>query len=405
MQEPGQGPSGKDGVRVVRPGYKRTQAGVIPEEWEEALLGEKAGIYRGGSPRPIQSYSAQSGSGVNWIKSGDVGAGEKYITKTAEKITLEGAARSRRVYAGDLILSNSMSFGRPYVLALDGCIHDGWLVIQDYHDTFCQDFLYYLLSSEFVFQQYAFMAAGSSVQNLNKGKVEALRVVIPSRPEQERIAGALSDADGLISALERLIVKKQSIRQGAVSQLLTGETRLPGFCGVWKSGCVGDIAQPVRGQMLKSTDYVPGPYPVIAGGKSPAGYHNACNRTSVTVTISASGANAGYVALYRTPVFASDCSTISEGTGYCVEYVYYLLQSMQETIYKAQTGGAQPHIHPDDITPLRVRYPADVAEQEAIAALLSDMDRETGALEQELDKARSLRQGMMQQLLTGKIRL
>ena len=98
-------------------------------------------------------------------------------------------------------------------------------------------------------------------------------------------------------------------------------------------------------------------------------------------------------------------STISEGTGYCVEYVYYLLQSMQETIYKAQTGGAQPHIHPDDITPLRVRYPADVAEQEAIAALLSDMDRETGALEQELDKARSLRQGMMQQLLTGKIRL
>ena len=189
---------------MVRPGYKRTQAGVIPEEWEEALLGEKAGIYRGGSPRPIQSYIAQSGSGVNWIKIGDVGAGEKYITKTAEKITLEGAARSRRVYAGDLILSNSMSFGRPYVLALDGCIHDGWLVIQDYHDTFCQDFLYYLLSSEFVFRQYAFMAAGSSVQNLNKGKVEALRVVIPSRPEQERIAGALSDADGLISALERL---------------------------------------------------------------------------------------------------------------------------------------------------------------------------------------------------------
>lgn len=390
---------------MVKPGYKRTQSGVIPEEWDEALLGEKADIYRGGSPRPIQSYITQSGSGVNWIKIGDVGAGEKYITKTAEKITPEGAARSRKVYAGDLILSNSMSFGRPYVLALDGCIHDGWLVIQNYHDTFCQDFLYYLLSSDFVYQQYAFMAAGSSVQNLNKGKVEALRVVIPPLPEQERIAGALSDADRLISALERLIAKKRDIRQGAVTRLLTGETRLPGFCGTWKDGRIGDIAQPVRGQMLRSTDCVPGPYPVIAGGKSPAGYHNVCNRTGVTITISASGANAGYVALHRTPIFASDCSTISESADYCVEYVYYLLQSMQEAIYRAQTGGAQPHIHPDDITPLRARYPADIAEQEAIAALLSDMDRETDALEQELDKARRVRQGMMQQLLTGNIRL
>lgn len=309
---------------MVKPGYKRTQSGVIPEEWDEALLGEKADIYRGGSPRPIQSYITQSGSGVNWIKIGDVGAGEKYITKTAEKITPEGAARSRKVYAGDLILSNSMSFGRPYVLALDGCIHDGWLVIQNYHDTFCQDFLYYLLSSDFVYQQYAFMAAGSSVQNLNKGKVEALRVVIPPLPEQERIAGALSDADRLISALERLIAKKRDIRQGAVTRLLTGETRLPGFCGTWKDGRIGDIAQPVRGQMLRSTDCVPGPYPVIAGGKSPAGYHNVCNRTGVTITISASGANAGYVALHRTPIFASDCSTISESADYCVEYVYLL---------------------------------------------------------------------------------
>lgn len=389
---------------MVRPGYQRTPAGVIPAEWDHALLGERADIYRGGSPRPIQDYITQSGGGVNWIKIGDVGIDEKYITRTAEKITPEGAARSRAVHAGDLILSNSMSFGRPYVLALDGCIHDGWLVIQNYHDTFCQDFLYYLLSSDFVFQQYTFMAAGSSVQNLNKSKVEALRVVIPPLPEQERIAGALSDADGLIAALERLTAKKTDIMRGAMALLLTGKTRLPGFRGQWKDGCVGDIARPVRGQMLKSTDCVPGPYPVIAGGKSPAGYHNVCNRTGVTITISASGANAGYVALHRGPIFASDCSTISEG-GCCVEYVYYLLLSMQETIYRAQTGGAQPHIHPDDIVPLRARYPADTAEQEAIAALLSDMDRELDALGQELDKARRLRQGMMRQLLTGKIRL
>ena len=115
-------------------------------------------------------------------------------------------------------------------MKIDGCIHDGWLAIQNYQDTFDTNFLYYLLSSENVYAQYVSMAAGSSVQNLNKEKVAAVKLSFPSsKKEQQRIANALSDVDALIANLEKLIAKKKNIKQGAMQQLLTGKKRLPGF--------------------------------------------------------------------------------------------------------------------------------------------------------------------------------
>lgn len=140
----------------------------LPDEWEALSLGEHSQIFRGGSPRPIQEFLTTSDTGVNWIKIGDVDADAKYITATEEKIIPEGVSRSRMVYEGDLILSNSMSYGRPYIMNIQGCIHDGWLVIQKYDKAFDRDYLYYALSSNLTMQQYIAMAAGSSVQNLNK---------------------------------------------------------------------------------------------------------------------------------------------------------------------------------------------------------------------------------------------
>ena len=163
----------------MKEGDKQTEIGVIPEDWEVALFGEKSKIYRGGSPRPIQDYLTEADNGVNWIKIGDVSPDGKYITKTEERIRPEGISKSREVHSGDFILSNSMSFGRPYILSIDGCIHDGWLAIQDYRETFSTEFLYYLLSSESVYKQQVAMAAGSSVKNLNKEKVSALLVCFP----------------------------------------------------------------------------------------------------------------------------------------------------------------------------------------------------------------------------------
>ena len=230
---------------MVKKGYKQTEIGVIPVDWSVSDFGCKVKIYRGGSPRPIQDYLTQAEGGINWIKIGNVREGDKYITSTEEKIIPAGVSRSRSVHAGDFILSNSMSFGRPYILNIDGCIHDGWLTIQEYEKTFSKNFLYYLLSSDSVYQQYISMAAGSSVKNLNKEKVSALVVAYPDLGEQEKIADALSSIDSLITTLEKQISKKKAIKQGAMQELLTGKRRLPGFNGAWREVRLEDICSKI----------------------------------------------------------------------------------------------------------------------------------------------------------------
>ena len=137
---------------MVKPGYKQTEIGVIPEDWNCVRFGEKVKIYRGGSPRPIQNFITTSSNGVNWIKIGDATKGGKTIYQTKQKIKVSGVAKSRMVHKGDLLLTNSMSFGEPYFLETDGCIHDGWLAIQNYQETFDSDFLYYLLGSDGFFE-------------------------------------------------------------------------------------------------------------------------------------------------------------------------------------------------------------------------------------------------------------
>ena len=390
--------------RKVPEGYKVTEVGVIPENWDTNLLGDIIVVYRGGSPRPIQDYLTTSNSGINWIKIGDVGIGAKYIEKTEEKIIPEGITRSRYVKPGDLLLSNSMSFGRPYILRTDGCIHDGWLVLKNYEETLESNFLYYLLSSDVVLQQYKSKAAGSGVLNLNKDLVNSVNLVVPPLTEQKSIAEALSDTDNLIQSLEKLIDKKKKIKQGAMQQLLTGKKRLPGFIEQWEIKKLGDIVSINKGQLITEKDAQDGTIPVIAGGKKPSYYHSFPNRQGKTITISASGANAGYVGFYTEPIFASDCSTIGENDKYSIEFIYYQLLMLQETIYYAQTGGAQPHIHPKDLKPLLINY-TNLKEQNAIAQVLSDMDAEIEALEEKLEKVKTIKQGMMQELLTGRIRL
>lgn len=197
------------------------------EPWVEKKLGEDALILRGGSPRPIEDYITDSQDGLNWIKIGDVKPNDKYFRKTAEKIKKEGLSKTRQVKKGDFILSNSMSFGRPYILNIDGCIHDGWLVIQDYQETYDMQFLYYILCSDTVMNQYASMAAGSSVQNLNKEKVANVLLYAPSSlKEQSAIAKVLSSMDEEISFLEAKREKYNAIKQGMMQQLLTGRIRL-----------------------------------------------------------------------------------------------------------------------------------------------------------------------------------
>ena len=217
--------------RVRLPGYetkgwKHTDIGDIPDDWEVKELGTVCKILRGGSPRPIEDYLTSSSSGINWIKIGDVASSSKYITHTEEKITAEGATYSRNVYPGDFLLSNSMSYGRPYILTIEGCIHDGWLVLQEFHRFFESDFLYYELSSAITLKQYNMKAAGSSVHNLNKDLVSDVVVIIPSLSEQQAIAETLSDMDNEIETLEAELEKLNHMKRGMMQELLTGRIRL-----------------------------------------------------------------------------------------------------------------------------------------------------------------------------------
>lgn len=205
---------------------KMTELGEIPEDWEVNRLGDYVSIVRGGSPRPIQDYLTTNSDGINWIKIGDVKPEDKYIVATEEKIIPEGKSRSREVHKGDFILSNSMSFGRPYILQIDGCIHDGWLAIQNYQETFDSDFLYYLLGSDEIYKQYIEMAAGSSVQNLNKQKVRNLIIPILDKEEQNSIAKILSDMDNEIDLLNTKLEKYRNLKTAMIQQLLTGKIRL-----------------------------------------------------------------------------------------------------------------------------------------------------------------------------------
>lgn len=170
----------------------------MKQGWEYKKLGEVCTIERGGSPRPITDYITDSEDGINWIKIGDAQEGSKYITSTKEKIRPEGIKKSRLVHKGDFILSNSMSFGRPYILKVDGCIHDGWLVIHDDNEIFIKDYLYYILSSPIMYAKFSQLAVGGVVNNLNSSLVRKVTIPLPPKSTQLSIVSELDKINELI---------------------------------------------------------------------------------------------------------------------------------------------------------------------------------------------------------------
>ena len=415
---------------MVKKGYKQTEIGMVPGEWSVSDFGSKVKIYRGGSPRPIQDYLTQAQDGINWIKIGDVREGDKYITSTEEKIIPAGVARSRTVHAGDFILSNSMSFGRPYILNIDGCIHDGWLTIQEYEKTFSKNFLYYLLSSDSVYQQYISMAAGSSVKNLNKEKVSALVVAYPDIKEQERIADALSDIDSLIATLEKQIAKAKAIKRGTMQELLTGKRRLPGFSGEWGTRTLHEMSNEMVdgpfGSNLKTEHYTTERQVRIIqlSNIGEAGWNNAnvkyttfshaaelqrCIVQPGSILI-AKMMPAGRAIICpdneKSYILGSDVVKVVPNSSVDRRYLVYATKSRfyLDQIADDTQGSTRARTSVSKLRKTAILFP-EKDEQIAIADILSEMDMEIAALEGKLAKYRQVKQGMMQQLLTGKIRL
>lgn len=183
------------------------------DSWEQRKLGDSVKIERGGSPRPIEAFITTEQNGLNWVKIGDAPTMGNVITKTAEKIKPEGLSKTRQVYPGDLILSNSMSFGKPYIMGINGCIHDGWLLIRDEHNNYNQTFLCFLLGSENMLKKYRALAAGSTVNNLNKDLVESTTVTAPQKKEQTLIGEYFRKLDDLITLHQRKLEKLKNIKK------------------------------------------------------------------------------------------------------------------------------------------------------------------------------------------------
>lgn len=401
------------------------------KEWNNVTLGDSVKIYRGASPRPIQAYLTNSTNGVNWIKIGDVGFSDKYIKQTSQKITHEGAKNSRKVNKGDFLLSNSMSFGRPYILGIDGAIHDGWLVLQEYKEHFDIDFLYYYLSSDIVINQYKSMAAGSSVLNLNKDLVSRVEVIEPDIIEQKKIATSLSDIDQLITSLSGLIKKKQQIRIAALEDLITGKRKLEGMESKWECINLGEnslLKARIGWQGLTTSEYLESGFAYLVTGtdfkKGTINWKNIhfvekyrydqdrnIQLRNDDLLLTKDG-TIGKVALVKK---LNKPATLNSGVfvirpknnGFLTEYVYYVLTSsiFKKFLNKLAAGSTISHLYQKDLTNFEFFLPSSLKEQKAIATILSDMDEEILKLEEKIKKYKKIKQSMMEQLLTGKIRL
>ena len=223
------------------------------DPWEQRKLSELVEIERGGSPRPIERYITDDPCGLNWVKIGDAPELGRYITQTTEKIKPEGLAKTRQVYPGDLVLSNSMSFGRPYIMAIKGCIHDGWLLIRDAQKHFDPIFLCHMLGAPQMLNQYRMFAAGSTVNNLNKELVGKAIVSLPSKDEQREIGIVLDRLDSLITLHQRKYDKLCVLKKSMLDKMfpkggsLYPEIRFAGFTDPWEQRKLGDVATIVGG--------------------------------------------------------------------------------------------------------------------------------------------------------------
>lgn len=404
-----------------------------PAEWNEKTFIEFMKIKRGASPRPIESYLTSSTDGVNWIKIGDAPRYGKYIISTAERITPKGALHSVRVYPGDFILSNSMSFGRPYILNIDGCIHDGWLRLYDFQSEATDEFLYYLLSSSYVQRQYESFAAGSGVQNLNKEVVKKVNVVLPSIPEQEEIARTLSLFDTYIDDLAELIEKKKGIRDGALEDLMSGKTRIGGFKTEWaeypfevyystlpnntfsrdklsEHGEIGDIHYGdvliKYGDVLTDDDSIPRIKDISQVKenwylrKHDVIIADTAEDEAVGKVVQIGTVSIPLVGGLHTVVCRPNYDTAEGFLGYYMNSKLY-----HDQLYPYITGIKVSSISKKSFGETMLNIPADVNEQAAIVSVLSEMDNEIRDLETEREKIIQIREGAMDDLLTGRVRL
>ncbi|MBK8869647.1 MAG: restriction endonuclease subunit S [Elusimicrobia bacterium] len=409
----------------MKPGYKKTEMGVIPADWDVKPLSSLAGkIMVGIASAATHAYRTK---GVPMFRNQNIKAGYLddgdllYIDPEYEK-----TYRNKRLQGGDLLTARTGYPGTTCVVPsrYESAQSFTTLITRPNTAEIDSSFLCGYINSEAGQKFFDQGQIGGAQKNVNAGTLRKMPVPIPPSPEQRAIAEALSDVDGLLGGLDRLIAKKRDLKQAAMQQLLTAQTRLPGFHGKWEVKRLGDVALLKNGYAFKSDTYTSlGSFKIITIANVQDGYMtaDACNTIASEpsdlqphqrlrrgdILISMTG-NVGRVCRVD-----EDRCLLNQRVGKLVpvgvvDALLFLLLG-QPSFISAMTGvakgGAQPNLSAPDITEHTFNIPRDATEQTAIAEVLSDMDAELAALESRRDKARALKQGMMQELLTGRTRL
>ncbi|HKI02538.1 MAG TPA: restriction endonuclease subunit S [Thermoanaerobaculia bacterium] len=424
----------------VKPGYKQTEVGVIPEDWKTMPVGEAGGVLGGRQRSPYHV-----GQPTKYLRVANVFDG--FIdTKDVLEMPFSPAEKQRfQLKDGDILLNEGQSIelvGRSAIYRgkPENCCFQNTLVrFRAGHGT-CSEFV------QLVFQQYlrtgifaSIALQTTSIAHLGSGRLAALKIPFPTKAEQEAIAEALSDADALIESLEKLLAKKRQIKQGAMQDLLTGKKRLPGFevkrgykqteMGVipedWEVSAVGDEFSIQLGKMLDSEKNVGAPKPFLGNRAVQWGRLDLGDIGVVRLTPSdlqrfrlraddllvCEGGEIGRCAIWHAPIeecyYQKALHRLRPKRGYNVKLMLNVLCRLASSgfLLNFVTQTSIAHLSKEKLETVPIPLPPTKAEQEAIAAILSDMDAEIGSLEAKLTKARQLKQGMMQELLTGRIRL
>ena len=385
----------------VKSGYKQTDVGVVPEEWECGKLEDYFSFISYGFTNPMPTVS----HGIYMITAADINGGRiqletaRNTTEVAYRTLLSPKSKPRK---NDILLTKDGSLGR---LALVGdevvCINQSVAVIRP-NEKAEPIFLKLLLESPRYQKRMIEDAGGSTIKHIYITIVNLMQIAVPANLEEQRaIASALSDVDALISALDRLIAKKRDLKQAAMQQLLTGQTRLPGFSGKWRFKKMGECLKVRHGKSQKAVEAINGRYPVLAsGGEIGRANDFIYDKESVLIGRKGTIDEPQYV---EKPFWSVDTLFFTEiSPSACPKFIFYKFTMIDWRKYNEASG--VPSLNASTIENIDI-YLCAIDEQEAIAAVFSEMDAELEALEQRLAKTRALKQGMMQELLTGKTRL
>ena len=337
---------------------------------------------------------------MNWVKIGDAPTQGNYITKTAEKIRPEGLSKTREVHPGDLILSNSMSFGKPYIMGIDGCIHDGWLLIRNTYGVFDLTFLCHLLGTPQMLSQYRSLAAGSTVNNLNKELVGNTYVTIPSITEQRVLGAYLEQLDNLITLHQRKCVFLFSFFRACISMNFTAST----FS--WEQRKFEEIA--VRSSVICSDDTLPRvEYEDIVSGTGRLNKDIYAKQSSKSgIAFHQGDVLYGKLRPYLQNWLLPTFDGLAVGDFWVLQpqnadssFLYRLIQSRQfDEVANQSTGTKMPRADWKLVSKTVFSIPSSISEQAAIGTYFTALDSLITLHQRELEKLQNIKKSMLEKM-------